>query len=114
MSSRMQEKRARGFTCRCSTVGPRRNGTGQVVRAVAGVLGGGLLVESGSSHHLYGTALVDTAQLRAFLGHAAHFNPVTDGRGSPPAPRGRLRSSAIRKGRRRARDRRDLPRQAGT
>jgi hypothetical protein len=51
-----------------------------VVRAVAAALGGGLLVASGSSYHLYGTNLVDTSALHAFLGHAAQFNPVTDGR----------------------------------
>lgn len=51
-----------------------------VVRAVAAALGGGLLVASGSSYHLYGTNLVDAPALHAFLGHAAQFNPVTDGR----------------------------------
>lgn len=54
--------------------------TEPLVRAVASALGGGLLVESGSSYHLYGGGLMRTPDMHAFLGHAAQLNPVTDGR----------------------------------
>jgi hypothetical protein len=54
--------------------------TEPLVQKVASSLGGGLLTRSGSSYHLYGNYLVDESELHSWLGYAAQFNPITDGR----------------------------------
>jgi hypothetical protein len=43
-------------------------------------LGGGLLVNSGKSFHLYGSRLLGQDEFHAFLGLAAQYNPLVDGR----------------------------------
>jgi len=52
----------------------------RAVRSVAERLGGGLLVDSGSSYHLYGLTLLDTENLVDWLLHAQLFSRCVDTR----------------------------------
>lgn len=52
----------------------------EAVRSIAGRLGGGLLVDSGSSYHLYGLTLLDDQRLVDWLLHAQLFSRCVDTR----------------------------------